>query len=214
MPALPARLLVVLDPADSGRPGLLQALHDGGARWFWLRAKELPLAAQAAAVARFRQALPGPEVVLSLGSGCLAKAELPPAGGGEPLRGADGLHLPRDGDPAAARALLGPGVLLGLSAHDAGELAAAATGGADYATLGPLFPTSSKPGAPALGLAAFGRLAAGTGLPLLALGGIGPRETPAALAAGAAGVAVQGALMRAADPAAAARALLRSLPPG
>ena len=133
---LPARLLVVLEPTDL-RPALLRALHDGGARWFWLRAKALAPSEQQAAVEAFRKALPQSDVVLSLGTR---------VGDGLLPAGADGLHLPRDADPAAARAAFGPGLLLGVSTHDADELACATAGGADYATLSPLFATASKPG--------------------------------------------------------------------
>ena len=224
---LPSRLLVVLEPADC-RPALLQALHAGGARWFWLRAKDLPAEGQRAAVADFRAALPAADAVLSLGARIQARTfvtlGLVPrvhgdAGANQPVDARDkpehdhrlGMHLPRDADPAAARAALGPEALLGVSAHDGGELARAAAAGADYATLSPLFPTASKPGAPALGLEVFARLAADAGLPVLALGGVGPAQVAAALDAGAAGVAVRGALNRASDPAAAVAAMRQAL---
>jgi thiamine-phosphate pyrophosphorylase len=77
---------------------------------------------------------------------------------------------------------------------------------AAYATFSPVFATASKPGyGPALGidgLAAGCRTVAGVGSPLAvyALGGIGPSQAGACLAAGAAGVAVMGAEMRADDP--------------
>lgn len=224
---LPSRLLVVLEAADC-RPALLRALQAGGARWFWLRAKDLPAEGRRAAVAAFREALPFEEVVLSLGIRTSATSIVTlgfvPRGPGhagairsmdardEPKHdGMCGVHLPRDVDPAAARAALGPDVRLGASAHDAAELARAAAAGADYATLSPLFPTASKPGATALGLEVFARLVAGAALPVLALGGIGPARVAAALDAGAAGVAVQGAVTRASDPAAAVAAMRQAL---
>ena len=69
-----------------------------------------------------------------------------------------------------------------------------------------MFATTSKPGyGPALGidgLAAGCRTVAEVGSPLgvYALGGIGPAQAAACLAAGAAGVAVMGLVMRADDP--------------
>ncbi|MGH9229299.1 MAG: thiamine phosphate synthase [Acidimicrobiales bacterium] len=118
--------------------------------------------------------------------------------------GADGVHLAADDpwpddSPAALR--------VGRSCHAPGELVAAATRGmADYATFSPVFATTSKPGyGPALGidgLAAGCRAVAEVASPpaVYALGGIGPAQAAACLAAGAAGVAVMGAVMRADDP--------------
>jgi thiamine-phosphate pyrophosphorylase len=126
--------------------------------------------------------------------------------------GADGVHLGFDAlDPARARALVGPGRLVGVSAHAPAEVAAAARAGADYAHLAPILAPLSKPAErPPLGLAALaaGR---GAGIPVLAQGGLEPANAGAALRAGAAGVAVTGALLGAPDPTEAARALRAAL---
>ena len=100
-----------------------------------------------------------------------------------------GLHLPDGANLAAARDRLGPDVLVGISAHDAGGLARAA--GADYATLSPVFATGSKPDARPLGPEAFNRLAAAARVPVLALGGINAGN--AAQCRGA-GIALAGAV--------------------
>ncbi|WP_162501327.1 thiamine phosphate synthase, partial [Methylobacterium crusticola] len=122
--------------------------------------------------------------------------------------GAGGAQL---GDPAAvapARARLGPGALIGLSAHSLADVAAARDAGADYVTLSPVFASASKPGyGPALGLDGV-RAGAALGLPVLALGGIAAGSVPECRRAGAAGVAVMGGVMRGADPAGAVRALI------
>jgi thiamine-phosphate pyrophosphorylase len=123
--------------------------------------------------------------------------------------GADGVHLPVDAvGPAAARRLLGPSALIGVSCHSAGEVARARAGGADYATFGPVWATPSKArhGAP-LGLDRL-REASLLGLPLVALGGVEPALAPRAVEAGAAGVAAIRAWLTGPDPAAAVRALL------
>ena len=130
--------------------------------------------------------------------------------------GAAGLHLPAGCDIGArlaeARHTLGPGALLGASAHDPDEALATAESGADYVTLSPIFESASKPGyGPALGPAGLNVLAARLTVPVVALGGIGAGNAGACLAAGAAGVAVMGAVMAAADPGAAAKALLAAL---
>jgi thiamine-phosphate pyrophosphorylase len=123
--------------------------------------------------------------------------------------GADGAHLPSAGlPPAEARRLLGPDRLVGVSCHGADDVRRARDGGADYATFGPVFETPSKraygppPGLPAL------RDAAALGLPLVALGGVDAASAPAAIAAGARGVAAIRAWLDATDPGAAVRALL------
>ncbi len=126
--------------------------------------------------------------------------------------GADGVHLGGDALPAArARALLGDDAWIGVSTHHPDEVAAAARAGASYAQLAPVFPPRSKPATrPALGAEALAA-AAGHGLPVLAQGGITPENAGACLAAGAAGVAVTGWLLQAADPAAASAELRRAL---
>lgn len=79
--------------------------------------------------------------------------------------------------------------LLGCSCHDAGELARAERLGADLAVLGPVHPTPSHPRAAGIGWRGFRDLAAGTSLPLYALGGVEPGDLPTARTAGAIGVA-------------------------
>jgi thiamine-phosphate pyrophosphorylase len=57
-------------------------------------------------------------------------------------------------------------------AHDARELRAAERARAALVFLSPVFPTSSHPGAPALGPTGFARLARRSRLPVVALGGM------------------------------------------
>ena len=85
--------------------------------------------------------------------------------------------------------------------------------GAAYATLSPVFPTAPKPGyGPPLGLAGLARLARTVpDLPVYALGGIDAASAAACRGAGAAAVAVMGAVMRAAEPEAATRELLAAV---
>jgi len=61
------------------------------------------------------------------------------------LVGADGVHLGQDDIPASdARALIGRGMILGISTHSPAQLAAAVESGADYVGVGPIFPTMTK----------------------------------------------------------------------
>jgi len=123
--------------------------------------------------------------------------------------GAAGVHLPSSGvPPADARSLLGPRALVGVSCHRPEEVERAREGGATYATFGPIHDTPSKrPFGPPVGLEAL-RAAARLGLPLVALGGIGPERVAEALSAGATGVAAIRAWLDVPDPAAAVRALV------
>jgi thiamine-phosphate pyrophosphorylase len=123
---------------------------------------------------------------------------------------ADGVHLGFDGmDPAAARRVLGADALIGVSAHTADEIGALRD--ADYAHLAPVFDPLSKTAVrEALGVDALAA-AARHGLPVLAQGGLDAHNARAALDAGAAGVAVSGALLMADDPERAARGLREQL---
>jgi thiamine-phosphate pyrophosphorylase len=135
--------------------------------------------------------------------------------------GADGLQLAaRDVWPGAgtraALAARAPShrMLLGRSCHSGGELVEAAANAADWATFSPVFATGSKPGyGPALGLdgLATGCRAVEGGLTVLALGGIGPGRAAGCTFAGAGGVAMMGAVMRADDPAQVVRAVADEL---
>jgi len=124
--------------------------------------------------------------------------------------GADGVHLGFDALPLErARTLLGPEAWIGVSVHDPDEVAALRV--ASYVHVAPIFAPLSKVSARTpLGLAGL-RAACGGTVPVLAQGGIEPANARAAVAAGAAGVAVTGAIGNALDPARAARALRSAL---
>lgn len=127
--------------------------------------------------------------------------------------GADGVHLGFDGmDPATARELLGADAEIGVSAHAPEEIASAR--GASYAHLAPIRAPLSKPGArPALGPGALAE-AARLGIPVLAQGGVDAANAGEMIRAGAAGVAVTGAILMSGDPSAAAARLRAALDAG
>lgn len=122
---------------------------------------------------------------------------------------ADGVQLPAASFALAdARCLLGQEKLIGASTHTLAEVAAAARAGADFAVFGPVFDTPAKRAyGPPVGLDALEQAARAATIPVLAIGGITPTNAADVHAHGAAGVAAIGALLTAADPAAAARAL-------
>jgi len=120
---------------------------------------------------------------------------------------ADGVHLGVQSLPVtAARKLLGPDRLLGVSTHHLVEIAAAAQDGADFVTFGPIFYTASKAayGAPQ-GLDALQQACDGAPLPVFALGGINAERLPQLAAAGCQHAAAIGAVLAAEDATAAAR---------
>ncbi len=117
------------------------------------------------------------------------------------LAGVDGVHLPAGADAAAARALLGPEKLIGVSIHTVTEAEAIDGDFVDYALAGPAFETPSKPGyGPEIGRKGLAEIARAARVPVLAIGGINAARIAELIAAGAAGVAVMGGVMRAADP--------------
>ena len=124
--------------------------------------------------------------------------------------GADGVHIGEDdGGIDAARRLLGPDAIVGVSCYDdfaLGEAAAAA--GADYVAFGSFFPSTVKPGARRAGIALLGR-AAVLRVPVVAIGGIDEGNAGTLVAAGADALAVVSAVFGASDAGGVERAARR-----
>lgn len=200
-------LLVITDRHQARRSleEMAELAFAGGCRWLSLREKDMDAAALAALLGR----LVG--VGHRYGATVTAHEDLDAV----ITAAAAGVHLPSGVSPAEARRRLGPGALIGCSAHDRTELAAAIASGADYATLSPIFPSASKPGyGPALGLDGLAAAIATTPLPVVALGGIDETNALACVRAGAAGIAIMGGVMAAADPAATVARLITTLGAG
>jgi thiamine-phosphate pyrophosphorylase len=126
--------------------------------------------------------------------------------------GADGVHLGFDAmPPRAARRLLSPDAMISVATHAPDEVSPEMQEACSYRQLAPIFaPLSKTSGRPALGLAAL-REGARQGPPLLAQGGIDASNAAACVDAGAAGVAVTGAILGSPNPGAAAAALRTAL---
>jgi thiamine-phosphate diphosphorylase len=107
--------------------------------------------------------------------------------------GAHGVHLRADSIPAAAARLVAPGgFLIGRSVHNEAE-AAEAGAAVDYLVAGPVFPTSSKPGAERwLGEKGLAGIVGAARVPVLAIGGVTLDVLPRVGACGAAGFAAIG----------------------
>jgi thiamine-phosphate pyrophosphorylase len=122
--------------------------------------------------------------------------------------GADGVHLGEsDGSAAAARAIIGPERVIGISCYNDFALAeAAVAAGADYVAFGSFFSSSVKPDARRADVALLAR--AGTlGVPVVAIGGITAENAGSLERASANAVAVISAVFDAPDVEAAARAI-------
>lgn len=192
----PHRLLLLTDRRAAARPlvEVVARAVDAGARAVVLREKDLAAGERQALADRLRDVLdPVGGLLVAAGTGLPATA----------------LHL------SAADAVPSPRpALLGRSCHAVDEVRRAATEGLDWVTLSPWAPTATKPGyGPPLGPDRFAVLAALPGAPpAYALGGVAAGDVPACLAAGAHGVAVLGAVMRAEHPERVVADLLAQLP--
>ena len=128
------------------------------------------------------------------------------------LAEADGVHLGQGDLPwQAARAILGPSALIGVSTHSDAEIDAAQD--ADYIGFGPIFLTASKPGAPLPaphGVDGLRRAVERSRVPVVAIGGITAATAGEAARAGARCVAAIAELCHAADPEAATRAMAQA----
>jgi thiamine-phosphate pyrophosphorylase len=121
---------------------------------------------------------------------------------------ADGAHVGQEDLPAdAARRLLGPDRILGVSTHDLAQAVAAVSAGADYIGFGPMFGTQTKDtGYPPRGTAMLREVRRAVAVPILAIGGITLATVAEVIAAGAAAPAVISAIAGAPDIGAATRA--------
>jgi thiamine-phosphate pyrophosphorylase len=123
--------------------------------------------------------------------------------------GADGVQLPEAGLDAATVRRHFPTLGIGRSCHDAPGLARAATEGADWAILAPVWaPLSKAATSPPLGLDGFSALAGAARLPIVALGGVTPGNCAALRGVGARAVASLGGILQAPAPNEAAAALV------
>jgi thiamine-phosphate pyrophosphorylase len=208
-PVLPRGPYLLCD--DTVRPELplgekAARLLAGGARILQLRMKRTPpreaLAAAREVVAACRRS----------GAVCLLNDRVDLA----LLAGADGVHVgDEDLPPEAARELLGPGKLVGVTVRNAAGAQAAKEAGADYVGLGPVFGTTTKQvPAPVMGLEAFAAVVRDSPLPVVGIGGVGLANIAQVAAAGAHGAAVVSDALLTEDIAERVRCLLAAFDTG
>ena len=120
---------------------------------------------------------------------------------------ADGVHLGQEDLPLQdARRLLGQEAIIGLSTHNPKQVREAVALQPDYIGFGPIFGTTTKADHdPVVGLDGLRAARALTSLPIFAIGGITSQHVTDIMTAGADGVAVISAILKAADLEAAIR---------
>jgi len=198
-----ARLYFVCDarPGGGDPEPLLRAALSGGVDIVQLREKELGRAEIERAAATFRRVCDTYSVPFIVNDDPdLARS-----------CDADGVHVGQDDTSAeAARELLGPNALIGLSTHSEEQIAAAAGRPVDHISVGPIWETPTKAGRPAVGLDLVSHAAAHATHPFFGIGGIDAGNAAQVVAAGAERLCVVRAIRDAADPTLAAEELRRA----
>jgi len=200
----PRLQFLTLDASPLPHPEQARAALRGGVRWIQVRAKGRG-EAEWVALARAVVAL-----CREHGATCVVNDSPRVAR----LAGADGVHLgPEDASPAEARRELGESAIVGATLNFPAHLGRLGDVRVDYVGVGPVRATASKAKLAPLhspeSLAAL--IAAAAPRPAFAIGGVTAADFPALRALGAHGIAVSGAIALAADPEAAARALVAAV---
>lgn len=123
---------------------------------------------------------------------------------------ADGVHVGQEDMPAdVVRRLIGPNMILGVSAANVREASKAKADGADYLGIGAVYATATKcdAGAP-VGTAMIAEIRRAAGLPSVGIGGIDVHNAAEVIENGADGVAVISAVVGAPDIAQATASLV------
>jgi thiamine-phosphate pyrophosphorylase len=127
---------------------------------------------------------------------------------------ADGVHLGQGDLPLdLARKVMGPEKLIGISTHSPTQVRDATAGKPDYLGFGPIFtPGSKQDHDPVVGLEGLRAIRSLTPLPVFAIGGIHLDRVDDVVRAGADGVAVISAILKAPDISHAVKSFLDQMP--
>jgi thiamine-phosphate pyrophosphorylase len=202
LPSPPLLLITDRHQARGDICDIAEAAFSAGCRWLSLREKDLSQAQQASLLRELLGRAQQFQAKVTLhGDPALAQEAR-----------AHGVHLSAGSDLAEARGVLGKDALIGLSIHAVEEARNVDVKRVDYVMAGPLFETQSKPGyGPALGPEGLALIAAACPVAVVAIGGIDPQNVSDCRMAGAAGIAVMGAVMRAENPAEVVAQLISAL---
>jgi len=187
-------LYVILDPSvcpDRPLLDVLQAAASAGARLFQYRNKTASMKVAYAEALALRKTAQELGVLFIINDRCdLALAV-----------DADGVHLGQGDLPLdLARKVMGPDKLIGISTHNEEQVQVATAGGPNYLGFGPIFrPGSKADHDPVVGVAGLKAIRPLTPLPIFAIGGISLDHVSEVIGAGANGVAVISAILKAPD---------------
>jgi thiamine-phosphate pyrophosphorylase len=199
-------LYLVLDP-DLCRPiGMVEttrAAVSGGVNMVQLRDKHATTAQMVETGRALQAVLAGTGVPLIVNDDVEAAIEL----------GAEGLHVGQeDCDTRSARDRIGPDRILGVSVETEALAAAIDPAIVDYAGVGPVFATPTKPDhKQPVGLDGLARLVAACPVQTVAISGLKAEHAASVLAAGADGLAVVSAICGKPDPRRAAIAIVEAI---
>jgi thiamine-phosphate pyrophosphorylase len=200
-------LYIILDPSVCpARPlvEVLTATAEAGAALFQYRNKTASMKDAYVEALALRQAAAKAGVLFIVNDRCdLALAV-----------DADGVHLGQGDLPLdLARQVMGPDKLIGISTHNPDQVREATAGKPDYLGFGPIFkPGSKQDHDPVVGLEGLRAMRRLTSLPVFAIGGIQIDQAGEVLRAGANGVAVISAILKAPDISLAVKAFLAQMP--
>ncbi len=188
---------------DSARMAL-----EGGCRWIQLRMKDVPDEEIRAVAIEMKELCRQYNATFLLDDRVALAKDL----------GADGVHLGKNDMPIAeARRVLGKDFRIGGTANTFDDVRAHFHAGADYIGCGPFrFTTTKKNLSPILGLEGYRHILQrmreeNITLPVVAIGGITAEDIPALMETGISGIALSGTILRAPDPVAETRKILRLL---
>ncbi|TXH99320.1 MAG: thiamine phosphate synthase [Rhizobium sp.] len=182
-------LYLVLDPLLCAELGMIEttrAAVAGGATIVQLRDKHAPTAAVIETGRALKQILRGTKTRLIVNDNVEAAIAI----------GADGLHIGQeDMNAAEARRRIGSGMILGLSVETEALASAIDADIVDYAGIGPVFATPTKPDhKQPIGFDGLARIVGLCPVPSVAIGGLKAEHAANVFAAGADGLAVVSAI--------------------
>lgn len=200
-------LYLVLDPDLCQQHSMIETAREavaGGATMVQLRHKRASTDERIALGRALMDALDGTGALVVMNDDVAAAIEA----------GVDALHIGQsDMTPALARARIGPEMILGLSVHTEGAARLVDPAMVDYAGVGPVFATPTKPDHDKpLGFEGLSKVVAPCPVPTVAIGGLKKEHVQRVFAAGADGVAVVSAICGMPDPRQAARDLRNHIP--
>jgi thiamine-phosphate pyrophosphorylase len=200
-------LYLVLDPDLCQQHSMIETAREavaGGATMVQLRHKRTSTDERIALGRALMDALRGTGAIVVMNDDVAAAIEA----------GVDALHIGQsDMSPALARARIGPEMILGLSVNVEGAARLIDPAIVDYAGVGPVFATPTKPDhEKPLGFKGLSQVVAACPVPTVAIGGLKQEHVQQVFAAGANGVAVVSAICGMPDPREAARSLRACMP--